>query len=180
MKHAKSFLTLALALGAFSAPGAVYLYPSTNRVDAVYLLWDPSQGTNVAGYNIYVGAEGSRQYTNRLSVGNVTNATVSRLVQGVSYYFAATAYDVAGTESVFSNELSYTVPGPLPPRLKVANGTNTFALFGSGSPHTLYAIEASENLAAWERLGDARSDGFGWFGFVDLNPCVGLRFYRTW
>jgi hypothetical protein len=180
MKMTKALMVMVLTMGTFSASGAVYLYPNTNKLDAVILAWDPPQCTNVIGYNIYFGADGSRQYTNRLNAGNVTNTTVSKLVQGAAYYFAATAYDASGVESVFSNEVNYTVPGPLAPRLNLAKGTNSVALFGQGSPNTHYAIDASENLTAWERIGGARSDRFGWFGFVDLNPCALLRFYRAW
>src|SRR5262252_7833354 len=97
MKLAKTLVGLGLAMAACSAPGAAYLYPNTNKLDAVILAWDSPQCTNVVGYNIYFGT-GSGQYTNRLNVGNVTNATVSKLIQGIVYFFAATAYDPAGIE----------------------------------------------------------------------------------
>lgn len=77
--------------------------------DSVILAWDPSTGTNVIGYNIYYGLT-SQAYSVRISEGNVTNCTVSGLVPGTTYYFAATAYDSQGLESAFSNEISYTVP----------------------------------------------------------------------
>lgn len=78
--------------------------------ESVNLDWDRSpSGTNVTGYNIYYGpASGS--YTNEISFGNVTNCTISGLVQGGVYYFAATSYDSFGDESPFSNELEYQVP----------------------------------------------------------------------
>jgi hypothetical protein len=59
-------------------------------------------------------------------------------------------------------------------------GTNTVALFGTGSPNALYAIGTSDNLAGWECVGIARTDVFGLFGFVDLKPESALRFYRAW
>lgn len=79
---------------------------STNLVN---LSWQPSPDTNVIGYNIYYGTA-SRAYTNEISLGNNTSATISDLVGGVTYYFAATAYDAAGDESDFSNEIQYNVP----------------------------------------------------------------------
>jgi len=75
----------------------------------VTLAWNPSISTNVAGYKIYYGLA-SGVYNNTISVGNTTNATVTGLVEGTTYYFAATAFDALGTESQFSNETSYSVP----------------------------------------------------------------------
>lgn len=75
----------------------------------VSLAWDASPDASVTGYRIYYGVA-SASYTNSATVGNVTNATVTGLVEGATYFFAATAFDGAGLESDFSNETSYTVP----------------------------------------------------------------------
>src|SRR5437588_11967925 len=91
-------LTIISAAVSFSAHAA-----------SVTLVWNPSPGTNVAGYNVYYGVA-SRTYTNKVNVGNATNATVSGLIEGTTYYFAVTAYDTYGLESDYSNEMSYTVP----------------------------------------------------------------------
>ena len=77
---------------------------------SVTLAWNPSTGTNIAGYRIYYGAT-SRTYTNTVAVGNVTTATISNLVSGATYYFAATAYDTSNLESDFSNEASTNTLG---------------------------------------------------------------------
>jgi fibronectin type 3 domain-containing protein len=69
----------------------------------VTLAWDASPDPSVTGYRVYYGGA-SGTYTNSLQVGNVTTTTVSNLLLGATYYFAATAYDSAGTESDFSNE----------------------------------------------------------------------------
>ncbi len=76
---------------------------------SVTLAWDPSPSTNLAGYNVYYGA-GCGQYTNIVNAGNTTTVTIPGLVQGVTYFFAATAYDTSELESDFSNEIVYTVP----------------------------------------------------------------------
>jgi hypothetical protein len=57
----------------------------------------------VAGYFIYYGAA-TASYTNRINVGLATQGVVTGLVAGTSYYFATTAYDSSGLESVYSNE----------------------------------------------------------------------------
>jgi hypothetical protein len=84
--------------------------PSTAfATGSVTLAWNPSISTNVAGYKIYYGLACS-VYCNTISVGNSTNVTVTGLVEGATYYFAATAVDALGIESQFSNETSYSVP----------------------------------------------------------------------
>src|SRR5438132_3961201 len=70
---------------------------------SVSLAWDPSTGSDVAGYNVYYGIA-SHSYTNFVSVGNNTNATIPGLIPGTTYFLAATAYDTLGLESDFSNE----------------------------------------------------------------------------
>ena len=89
---------------------------------SVTLAWDPSPDSAIGGYRLYEGAA-SRTYTNVIDVGNVTTATVTGLVDGVTYFFAVTAYDTNGLESDFSGEISYTVPLPTntPPTIKLTS-----------------------------------------------------------
>jgi Bacterial Ig domain len=86
----------------------------------VTLAWDPSPATNaIASYNLYYGA-GSATYTNVLAAGTNTTASVSNLVEGATYYFAATAVDTNGLESNYSTEVSTVIPVKLtnqPPTL---------------------------------------------------------------
>jgi hypothetical protein len=61
----------------------------------------------VAGYKVYVGTE-SKTYTHMtVDAGNYYKASVKGLVSGTKYYFAVTAYDDAGNESGYSNEVSW-------------------------------------------------------------------------
>src|SRR5262245_15252266 len=84
----------------------------------VQLAWDAplqADGTpvpNLAGYKLYYGSQ-SGQYQTALPVGMATTYTVTNVSPGQTYYFAATAYDTAGTESAFSNEVSVTL-GTIP------------------------------------------------------------------
>ncbi len=75
---------------------------------SVTLAWDASPDASVTGYRIYYGAA-SLSYTNSTTVGNVTNATLTGLVAGATYFFAATALNSTNVESGFSNETTYTV-----------------------------------------------------------------------
>jgi hypothetical protein len=49
-------------------------------------------------------------YTNMTALGRVTNASVSGMSPGITYYFAAQAIDSNSGESIFSNEINYIVP----------------------------------------------------------------------
>ena len=80
---------------------------------SVTLEWDPPDGSpsDLAGYKIYYG-NSSGNYTNSIDVGNVTTYTVTGLTEGLTYYFAATAYDIYENESDYSNEISTMIPFP--------------------------------------------------------------------
>ena len=96
--------------GALVRVGARPVELSNNSVN---LGWSYSQRYSYCpcGFNVYQGAA-SRVYTNKLSAGTNLNLTVTRLVGGVEYFFAVTAYDTNGLESIPSSEASYTVPVP--------------------------------------------------------------------
>ena len=99
------------------------LLQSTGYCDqSVTLAWDRSPDADVTGYRLYYGVA-SGAYTNVTDVGNVDTATLGGLKAGVTYYFAATAYDGSGLESDFSNEVSYTVPVPGEKKPDPASGT---------------------------------------------------------
>lgn len=96
---------------------------------SVTLAWNPNSEPDIAGYKINYGFS-SRNYTQRLDVGNTPNGTVSNLNNGTTYFFAATAYNTSGAESGFSNEVIYTAPGTPPPPTPTAPPTPT----GTPSP----------------------------------------------
>jgi hypothetical protein len=79
----------------------------------VTVAWDPSPDGTVTGYKLYYGV-GVRSYTNQLDVGSALQATDTNMTVGQTYHFAATAYNALGTESVFSDELTYTVSAQKP------------------------------------------------------------------
>ena len=86
-----------------------YSQLSAYATGSVVLTWNPSTDPNVAGYRVYYGVE-SRVYTNMVDAGDATSVTISNLVEGVTYYFAATAYNILDMESAYSDETSYAVP----------------------------------------------------------------------
>lgn len=64
--------------------------------------------TNLGGFKAYYGTA-SRTYTHVVDMGNVTSYTINSLSPG-TYYIAITSYDLSGSESDFSSELSTTIP----------------------------------------------------------------------
>jgi hypothetical protein len=52
--------------------------------------------------------------------GGSTRATVSSLIEGITYYMAVTAYDTSGNQSGYSDEIVYTVPGGAVPEPSTA------------------------------------------------------------
>ena len=74
----------------------------------VTLGWDQNTEPELAGYKIYYG-NSSGDYPNSVNItsGNVTTYTISDLIEGQTYYFAATAYYSNLVESDYSAEISY-------------------------------------------------------------------------
>ena len=87
---------------------------SSLAVGNIRLAWDASSDPSVASYRVHYGVA-SGVYTNSVSAGGATTVTVSNLLEGVRFYFAATAVDTNGLESDFSNEVSGSVPLPNQP-----------------------------------------------------------------
>jgi len=130
-----SILVLTLAMVMFSI--ALLNIPNVHAAE-ISLAWDENSDP-VAGYKIHYGLE-SGSYTTVTDVGDSASCTLGGLEEGETYYFAATAYNEAGYESGYSNEVShsFTQGDNEPP---VANaGSNqtvdegvTVTLNGSGS-----------------------------------------------
>ena len=70
------------------------------------LAWDPNAEVGLAGYKVHYGIS-SENYNTTIDVGNQTTYNISELVSSGTYYFAVTAYDISGNESVYSNEVVY-------------------------------------------------------------------------
>ena len=126
---------------------------------------DGSQLTNLAGYKIYYGTS-SGHYTQSVNAGNVTSYTITNLTDGVKYYFAATAYNTAGAESGYSNEVSGT---PVAQQFtitlaKAGTGTGTVTGSGINCGTTCTGTYSSGSLVTLSATPDAGSTFAGWSG----------------
>jgi hypothetical protein len=92
------------------AASCLFRPEAASGAGSVQLAWDPNTEPDIAGYRVYYGTF-SRAYSQWLDAGNVTNATVTSLANQTSYYFAVTAWNTAGLESDYSNEVVYQTPG---------------------------------------------------------------------
>ena len=88
--------------------------PDPENSNSITLSWeapntnsDGSDLTDLAGYKIYYGTS-SGNYTVSVNIGNSTSAVINNLSSG-TWYFAITAYDISGSESDYSNEVSVTI-----------------------------------------------------------------------
>jgi len=83
-------------------------YISIVKMSDVTLQWEANTEPDLAGYRIYYGIR-SGFYSSIIDVGNVIEFTITKLPDGMSYYFVATAYDneIPSLESDYSNEVIY-------------------------------------------------------------------------
>ena len=111
----------------------------------VNLAWNPSTGSNVAGYKMYYGTA-SRNYSYNVNVGKSTSCSLSGLTAGKKYYFAATAYNTSNAESSYSSEISYTVPTSSTSSSTTSSSSTTTNPSGLtadyNSSSTIFAFEA--------------------------------------
>ena len=117
----------------------IALAVSAQGQTSVTLAWNSSTGTNIVGYKIYYGAA-SRTYTNTNNVGNVTNATISSLISGTTYYFAVTAYNTSGLESDYSTEVVYTNRAAALPTIVMSSPASGA---GYAAPATIISLAAT-------------------------------------
>ena len=76
-----------------------------------HLAWDDAQPAElVTGYTIHYGTI-SGEYTDSVTVNNVTTGTVSNLRPGTTYYFSVSAFSEDGDHSALSEEYVWQAPG---------------------------------------------------------------------
>ena len=164
----------------------------------VKLQWDANSEPGVAGYKLYYGTT-SGTYTHVFDAGHSTTANVPDVVAGLTYYFAVTAYDADGYESVPSSEVSATAPWPsalaatplpwpadqqrLPQGLKAGISLTPatgrfFSLDVFGPEQSAVTVYATVDFRSWDVLGTVPNPtGFLKIEDVDT-PKYDRRYYR--
>jgi Concanavalin A-like lectin/glucanases superfamily/Fibronectin type III domain len=167
---------------------ALPLSGQTLSAQNVTLGWPATTDPQIAGYDIYYGTA-SGNYTSSIAVGDTTSVTISNLVVGTTYYFAATSLNGQNQQSALSAEISYTVPppqtssslGPIFINLSstvpsVRTAQNQLTLNVPVLSNYQYVVEVSTNLLNWVALATNSSP----FTFVDsYTSQYRQRFYRA-
>lgn len=157
-------------LGLISCLGLVFtaLLPSPIlALSSVTLEWDEIPSADIAGYRLHYGAA-PLTYTNMLSVGNLTRATVSGLVEGTTYFFVVTATDSSCVESRYSDEIAYKVPLPANRRASAIPPTLSLTANGSGSilPDLRHQVLVFGRTYTLRAIPDAGQLFAGWSGSI--------------
>jgi len=103
---------------------AILLSGIPGRAAEITLAWDPNAEPDLSGYKVYSGTS-SRNYSGTVDVGNWTRCVMGGLEPGRTYYFAAKAYNAAGSESDYSTEVVYSVPAACSFSLSPVSGSYT-------------------------------------------------------
>jgi hypothetical protein len=145
---------------------------------SLILNWDASTSPSVTGYYVYYGTS-SGIYSYKVDAGNNTSLTLSNLTCGVTYYFAATAYDANGDESLFSSEVSFIADGVLK-MTSAATAGNPAALSFPVEPGHWYEVQATTDLQNWTSIWQSQVTVSNvWMQFTDPNAgSYASRFYR--
>lgn len=161
------------------------LFQSTDEVrgqtsQGSYLVkfaWNASTSTDVTGYRIHYGTAAGT-YTASIAVGNVTSGTVTGLAEGVTYHFAVSAFNAAGSASGYSNEVSFK-PGLHASQIRTS-ATGETVLFVRGLIGRQYDIEASVDLKTWTLIDSVMIPEGGSLEYSDPDTAgYPRRFYRT-
>ena len=117
----------------------VFLWlPPAAFCSSVTLGWDPSPDIDLAGYRVYYQADsqvqpfsgsGAVEGSAPIDAATSNSATINGLDPGNSYYFAVTAYNSAGVESVYSNVVE--VQEMVPPTVGITSPSANSTVSGS-------------------------------------------------
>ena len=147
------------------------LIPGVALCTDITIAWDANNESNLAGYILFYGTS-SRSYSNSIDVGNNTQYTLTGLIDGTTYYFAAKAYNTFDIKSDHSKELVYTLPvansapntpakptGPNSGFIQTSYGFDTSGTDPDGDLLTYRFNWGDGNISAWGGA-DSRTHAF--------------------
>ncbi len=102
--------TITVTSGGITRTVNVTLTLNPQASSSVTLTWNANTESDLAGYKVY-RANSSGAYGAPIAAipGNTTSYIVTGLQFGTTYFFVVTAYDIAGNESAYSNEVSRSI-----------------------------------------------------------------------
>ena len=166
------------AFAAVTAACWLAMIASASAEQSVTLAWNPSANSTVIGYRVYTREENATTATS-INVPGLTQVTVPGLKEGLRYTFTVTSYNAAGSESVPSNEVVFTVPVPLQllPATTPAGGKR---LQFPAAPGRWYELQASADLKNWTTIWQTGvAITYAWTGFTDpQSATLKSRYYR--
>lgn len=130
------------------------------------LAWNKSQDPSVASYRIFYGTN-SRAYYAAASVGNVTNANLTGLEEGLLYYAAVTSVNNLGVNGEFSNEVSFVTSFYISMRQHIWS-VEAYGAFGRTNQ-----IKTSTNLSEWRTILE-------WIGNSNLTNVLHTNMAQAW
>lgn len=84
--------------------------PPAPSFGSASLTWNPNTETDLAGYKVHVGtSSGTYTFAGPFDTQGMTSYTIGNLPKGQTYYFAISAYDASGNESLLSAEVSTSI-----------------------------------------------------------------------
>jgi hypothetical protein len=134
----------------------------------VTLQWNRNAESDVIGYKIHYGLY-SRNYQYSVDVRNNTSCTISGLVEGRTYYFAATAYNTNYIDSAYSIEVSHTVTASDTDRdgLSDADEANIYGTDPGRIDTDGDGMNDGDELRFWGNSWDTDIDGDGLINLMD-------------
>ncbi|NCF75236.1 MAG: hypothetical protein GWO87_01980 [Xanthomonadaceae bacterium] len=127
----------------------------TSFAASVTLTWDRNQEPDIAGYKISYGTS-SDQYASSITVNDTatqpvqTSYIIDNLQEGATYYFVIKAFDLAGQEGPFSDEVSVYIQSTF-----AIGGLSISQIFNNLSSGTYRLTVMADNTYQVEPLGNS-------------------------
>lgn len=102
--------TITITAGGLTKTADVLLTLNAPSNSSATLTWNANKEKDLAGYKVYrATASGAYGAPIATLIGNVTTYQAIGLQFGTTYFFVVTAFDIAGNESKYSNEVSKSI-----------------------------------------------------------------------
>ncbi len=111
-KQGENQATITVTSGGVTKTAVITLTLNAPSSSSATLTWKANSETDLAGYKVYRSTVSGRYEQGNVVAmlrGNMTTYQATGLQFGKTYFFVVTAFDIAGNESGYSNEVSKSV-----------------------------------------------------------------------